>query len=105
MFSQLDATNMLAAFIGAGGLAAIAATVTKYLLERRKMDGDYDSGLLGRMQQRIDELETKERECMERNAEMAKRIGYLEAKVESLDYQLKNSVAHVEATRPKAPGE
>lgn len=93
MLAQLTTSDMLAAFIGAGGLAAIAATITKYLLDRRKMDGDHDSGLLERMQQRIDELETKERECMERNAEMAKRIGYLEAKVESLDYQLKNSDA------------
>lgn len=88
MFAQLEVTNMLAAFIGAGGLAAMAATLTKYLLDRRKMDGDYDSGLLGKLQQRIDELETKERECMERNAEMAKLIGYLEAKVESLESQL-----------------
>ena len=102
MLGQLDASNLLVAFLGAGGLAAIAATITKYLLERRKMQGDYDTGLLGRMQERIDELEAKERDCMNRNAEMAKRIGYLEARVESLDYMLKNSDAKAQQS-PSGP--
>ena len=95
MFSQLSSGEALIAFLGAGGLAALSATITKYLLDRRKLDTDHDSGLLGRMQQRIDGLELKERECMERNTEMAQRIGYLEAKVESLEYQLKNNEASV----------
>lgn len=80
---------VVAAIVGAGGFATIAATITKYLIDRRKMLGDYDTDLLAKMQQRIDELEARDRECMERCTKMAQRIGYLEAIVEAAGYKIK----------------
>lgn len=89
-----EVLGVFAAIVGAGGFATIAATVTKYLIDRRKMQGDYDTDLLAKMQQRIDELEERDRECMDRCTKMAQRIGYLEAIVEASGYKISNNPEH-----------
>lgn len=78
--------------LGAGGIAALVTlvlgAVTKYLLDRKKVDNEHEAETVKRMQARIDELEEAQSECLRRDAEQSKRIGYLEAKVETLQSQL-----------------
>lgn len=78
--------------LGAGGIAALATlilgAVTKYMLDRKKVDNEHENETVKRMQCRIDELEQAQAECLKRDAEQSKRIGYLEAKVEVLQAQL-----------------
>lgn len=75
---------LVVAVLGAGGLSAFGTNVARTWLDKRKMDADTDGVRFEKMQHRIDHLEQENRECMERSVEMGKRIGYLEAKVESL---------------------
>lgn len=84
----MDATTISAlvvAVLGAGGVSALGTNIARTWLDKRKMDADTDGIRIEKMQQRIDHLESENRECMARSVEMGKRIGYLEAKVESLE--------------------
>jgi TolA-binding protein len=78
--------------VGAGVIASILTltlgALTKYLLDRRKMGDEHESSVVQRLHERIEELEAANQECMRRDAEQSKRIGYLEAKCEAMEQQL-----------------
>lgn len=82
-----DQNNLLTAigvFLSGGALATIISAITKYWLDKRKTSDDHDERTIAQFQARVRELEQEHRDCMKQNAEMAKRIGYLEASVELL---------------------
>ena len=76
-----DVFGIIGATIGAG-LLGLAATLTKYWLDRRKMESENDQQLLTQLQCRIADLESQHADCIQKTIEMSKRIGYLEAKME-----------------------
>lgn len=84
--------------VTAGGIAAIVSAIgfivgllTKFMLDRRKMDSDADDKLIARLESRVVDLEKENRLCMERNVEMSKQIGFLQARCESLDKYIKGN--------------
>lgn len=91
-------------FITAGGIAAIVSSIgfivglwTKFMLDRRKMDSDADDKLIVRLESRVVDLEKENRLCMERNVEMSKQIGFLQARCESLEkYVEDNKLPRIE---------
>jgi polyhydroxyalkanoate synthesis regulator phasin len=70
--------------LGAGGLAAIVATLTKYWLERNRQNTGLVDRTVNRAYMRIEHLEKMHAECLRENHEMQKRVGFLEAKVETM---------------------
>ena len=91
-----DFWRFMTATIGAGGLGAVIAVITKYLIDRgrhtrasRKDELVRLQSILDRQEVRIDHLEQQHEECLENNATLQAEVGALREAVRRLEAQLR----------------
>ena len=74
-----DVTGLIIAAIGAGILGAITA-ILKYHSDRQQTADEHDEEIIDKLQVRIAGLEDEHKKCLLDNADLKRRIGFLEGK-------------------------
>ena len=68
-----------------GGVAiGLMTAIAKYWLDSDKQKDDHDSHLLDTLMRRINDLEKHHKECLDQQAQLRERIGYLEAVINGI---------------------